>query len=297
MALRAIKPEVVEPGKPKFMVSGRSGVGKSMFALQFPTPYYIDTEGGAVRQQYRETLKASGGAYFGKEQGSQDFGTVIEEIKALATTKHDYKTLVIDSFSHLYNAAASAAEEKLGNDFGKDKKEANRPSRQMLRWLENIDMTVLLICHSRQKWERRGKEVIDAGTTFDGFDKLEFSLDLWIEAQKMGKVRTFVVKKSRIATFGEGDEFPLDYKKFSELYGVGLIEKPSAPVEMASESEVKELQSLLSVVKIEQKDIDRWLDKANAENFSELNKKQIASCIAYVRAKLPSNPAVAVGGK
>lgn len=295
--LKAIKPQVIEPGKPKFMLSGRPGVGKSLFGLQFPTPYYIDTEGGAVRKQYREALSASGGAYFGKEQGSQDFATVIEEIKTLATTKHDFKTLVIDSFSHLYNTAAAAAEEKIGNDFGRDKKEANRPSRQLLRWLENIDMTVLLICHSRQKWERRGKEVIDAGTTFDGFDKLEFSLDLWIEAQKMGKVRSFIVKKSRIDTFQEGEEFPLDYKKFAELYGVGLIEKAPKPVTMATEAQVNELEGLLAVVKYDPATVQKWLDKANAENFSELNDKQITACIEAARAKVATVAAAANGGK
>src|SRR5689334_16532920 len=129
--LRAKKPEVVKVAKPKFLISGKSGVGKTWFALEFPGVYYIDTEGGAVREQYREKLIKSGGVYMGKDEGSQDFQTVIEEIKALATTKHEYKTLVIDSFSHLYNLAAAIAEEKIGNEFGRDKKEANRPTRQL----------------------------------------------------------------------------------------------------------------------------------------------------------------------
>ena len=127
--LRAKKPELVEASKPKFLISGKSGVGKTMFALSFPKVYYIDTEGGAVRAQYKEKLIASGGAYLGKEEGSQDFQVVIDEIKTLATTKHDFNTLVIDSFSFLYNLAAAKAEEKSGSDFGKDKKEAKPKAR------------------------------------------------------------------------------------------------------------------------------------------------------------------------
>ena len=30
----------------------------------------------------------------------------------------------------------------------------------------------------KTKWERRGKDIIDAGSTFDGYDKLEYILDL-----------------------------------------------------------------------------------------------------------------------
>ena len=71
-ALKAKQPEEVKVSKPKFMIYGESGVGKTFFALDFPKPYLIDTEGGAVREQYQAKLKTVGGAYFGKEEGSQD---------------------------------------------------------------------------------------------------------------------------------------------------------------------------------------------------------------------------------
>jgi len=290
MALKAVAPEVIAEGKPKFMISGRSGAGKTLFALQFPTPYYVDTEGGAVRKQYREALSASGGVYFGKEQGSQDFKTVIDEIKALATTQHNYKTFVLDSFSHIYNTAAAMAEERIGNEFGRDKKEANRPTRQLMRWLENLDMTVILICHHREKWERKGRDMINAGTTFDGFDKLEYILDLWIEAQKLGDDRTFTIRKSRISTFLDGKEFPLNYKVFADLYGRDTIEKPPIPAVMATPGEVAELQSLLDVVRVDQETVDKWLEKANADDWAELNHTQIQKCIDYIKKKLPQPP-------
>jgi hypothetical protein len=211
---------------------------------------------------------------------------VIEEVKALATTKHDFKTIILDSFSHLYNSEAAKAEERIGSDFGKDKKEANRPSRQLIRWLEDIDMTVVLICHSRQKWERKGRDIIDAGTTFDGFDKLEFTLDLWIEAQKIGQQRSFVVKKSRIDTFQEGKEFPLDYKVFSEVYGAATIEKASEPIELATPEQVMEIENLLGVVKIDDATRDKWFEKANAATWAEMKKKQIQACIDFLKKKI-----------
>jgi hypothetical protein len=286
MNLKGVKPEIVEVPKPKFMLSGRSGVGKTMLALDFPKPYYIDTEGGAVRQQYRKKLADTGGAYFGKEQGSQDFNTVIEEIKSLATTKHNFKTLVIDSFSHLYNTAAAIAEEKIGNDFGRDKKEANRPTRQLMRWLETIDMTVILICHAKEKWERRGRDIVNTGTSFDGYDKLEFSLDLWLEANKLGNTRSLLVKKSRIESFPEGLEIPLDYKEFSRLYGKETVERDAAPVVMATPEQVSRLKELLEVVKIDADVVATWLKRAQADDFKDMQGAHISACITLCENKM-----------
>ncbi len=294
--LKGIRPDVVPVGKPKFMISGRSGVGKTTFALQFPKPYFIDTEGGATRPQYREQLVAANAGYFGKDQGSQDFKMVIEEIKALATSAHEYKTLIIDSFSKLYNTAAADAEERVGNEFGRDKKEANRPTRQFMRWLDNIDMTVILICHHRQKWERRGKEVVDAGSTFDGYDKLEYDLDLWIEAEKLGDERTFVVRKSRVKTLVDGKEFPLDYKVFSDLYGREAIESQPKTVVMATEEDVKEFKDLLDVVKIPDETLAKWLSLAKVDEWSEMQQFQLHACTAQLKKLVakatPATPVV-----
>lgn len=284
--LKAVKPEKVDLAKPKFMISGKSGVGKTMFALDFPGIYFIDAEGGATRPQYREKMLKNGAGYMGKDQGSQDFKTVIDEIKMLGTTKHAYKTLVIDSFSYLYNLAAAIAEEKIGNDFGRDKKEANKPTRQLIRWIENLDMNVILICHSKDKWTRKGTEIICEGTTFDGFDKMEYILDLWIEIEKRGTKRFFIVKKSRINAFPEGEIFPLEYSKFSELYGKEVIEKQGQPSEMASEDQVKELRRIIDALKLPEATTDTWLEKAGVFSFEEFTAEQITKCLEFVTSQI-----------
>lgn len=286
-ALTAVKPEIKPEVKPKILISGRAGVGKTMFALEFPTPYYIDTEGGATRRQYQERLIANGGAYFGKEQGSQDFNIVLEQIKSLGTTKHHYKTLVIDSFSHLYLTAAAIAEETVGSDYSRDRKEANRPSRQLIRWIEKLDMTVLLVCHHKDKWERNlKKELVYAGSTFDGFDKLEFTLDLWIEATKREKIRAFFVKKSRIDSFPEGAEFPLLYAEFSELYGKSVIEQEAKPIVTATPEQLEKLEGLLKVVTIDPETVERALKKADADNWKDMSSENIQKFIEYVQKRV-----------
>jgi hypothetical protein len=279
MALKAKAPVDVKPTKPKFMISGNSGVGKTFFALQFPKPYLIDSEGGATRQQYQDLLKKSGGSYFGKEEGSQDFKAVIEEVKQLTTTKHEYKTLIIDSFTYLYMLEASEAEAKGGSDFGRDKKMANIPTRQLISTLEKCDLNIILICHSKTKWEKKGKDIIDAGSTFDGYEKLEYILDLWIEIGKGHK--TFIVKKSRVDTLPEGDSFPLTYDEFSGLYGKETVERASVPVALASVQDIARLNSLIEGLKIDQETIEKWFKKCKVESFIEMSELEIKSLISY----------------
>ncbi len=122
--LGAVDPKAAEPSRPKITVFGKPKVGKTWGALDFPSVYYIDTEAGADLAHYTDKLKKSGGMYFGREQGSQDFATVIEQVKALATEKHPYKTLVIDSLSKIYNMEINKEAERLGDKdgFGASKK-------------------------------------------------------------------------------------------------------------------------------------------------------------------------------
>lgn len=283
-ALKAKAPDLVKAGKPKFLISGESGVGKTFFALDFPKPYLIDTEGGATRPQYQNKLKKTGGVYFGKEDGSQDFNAVVEEVKALVTTKHDYKTLIIDSFSYIYLLEAADAELKGGSDFGRDKKEANKPTRQLIRWLEKLDMTVILICHSKPKWRKVGKEIVSDGNTFDGYDKLEYILDLWIEIPRGGK--TFLIKKSRIESLPADESMPLSYEKFSEVYGADIIEAPSVPAQLATKDQIEHIKKLIEALNVSQEQIDKWFKKVDVEEWEEMSFDQIKGLTDVLNKKV-----------
>ncbi len=292
MALKGKKPAINPNERVKCMISGKSGVGKTTFALDFPKPYFIDTEGGATREQYISKLNAANGAYFGKDEGSQNFDSVCEEIKQLATTTHDYKTLVIDSFSHVYLTEASNAEEKFGNEFGRDKKEANRPTRKLMRLINAIDMNVILICHQKDKWERatskNGKEqVISAGTTFDGYDKLEYILDLWIEIEKTKNgARLFNVKKSRIEKLPTDETFPLEYKKFEEIFGANNINRDAIKLDLASPEQIHLAQKLTDMLNVPQETITKWFEKVNVDCWADMQSKTIDAIITQLQTKI-----------
>lgn len=281
--LKGVAPKEVIPTKPKFIISGPSGIGKSLFAMEFPKPYVIDTEGGASREQYQRKLAQSGGAYFGKDKGSQDFKAILDEIKALMTEQHDYKTLIIDSFSKLYNTEAAKAEQEGGSDFGRDKKEANKPTRQLIRYLDKLDMTVILICHSKEKWKRNGKELYSAGTTFDGWDKLEYELDLWIELLDHDN---FTVKKSRIESLPQFSQHELKYDKFAVLYGKEIIDRSAVPLKLASPEQVARIKKLLETVKVEEDWVEKCFKKADVDEWEEMTEQQLAKCIEFCKKKL-----------
>lgn len=287
--LKAKNPLTVEPSKPKFTIYGPSGVGKTWFGLSFPSVYYIDTEGGAQRAHYMERLNKSGGKYMGPEDGALEFETVIEQFKALASEKHEFKTVIVDSVSKLFNNAVATEAERLGdkNAFGADKKPAIAYMRRLVAATNRLDMNVIFIAHEKAEWGADAKgDRVELGKAPDCWDKLIYELDLAFHAQKRGKSRISVVKKSRLLGFPEGESFDLEFDKFAERYGKDVIEKSATPIALASAEQVAEINRLVELLKVDKDAVDKWLEKANAENLSELNSTQAGKVIESLKAKI-----------
>ena len=287
--LKAKDPEKAAPSKPKILIFGKPGVGKTWTAIDFPSCYYIDTEGGADLGHYTEKLKAAGGVYMGPEDGSLDFPTVIEQFQALATEKHEFKTVIVDSITKLFNAAVASEAERLGekNAFGADKKPAIAFMRRLVAWVNRLDMNVLFIAHSRAEWGVDSKgERTEIGQTFDCWDKLEYELHLALEILKQGASRKARVRKSRLLGFPDAEVFEWSYPSFAERYGKDIIEAASTPIVLASPEQVAEIERLTKVVKFEQADIDKVLARASAESFAELNADQAAKLIDWLKKKI-----------
>ena len=284
MGLKAINPGEVKPSKIKMLISGDPGSGKTWWALDWPSCYLIDSEKGAVRKQYQEKLQKVNGLYFGVEQGAGIFHDVIEEVKTLATTKHDRKTLIIDSFSHLYLQEAAEAEERIGSDFGKDRKEANKPTRQLLRWINKCDMNVILIAHNKAKWVRKGNEIYQDGNTFEGYPKLEYDLDLFLEILPGHK--TFLIKKSRVESLPQGSSMPLDFKHFSEIYGSDVLNSAAIPAELATKDQIDRILKLIEALNITPEQIEKWFSKVDVESWEEMTTKQIQGLIDLLNKKV-----------
>lgn len=291
--LVAVAPATVEPQKPKVLVFGPPGVGKTWVSLEWPNVYYVDTEGGAKRQHYRDKLIAAGGVYMGPEQGSLDFDTVIGQMEALATERHPHKTIVFDSLTKLYGTAISDEQARLGDQdaFGASKKKPIHHMKRLIRWMNRADMNAIIVAHERDLWgknDRGQQEVIGKG--FDAWDKLEYELDLVLRISQIGtgdSARRYAnIGKSRLKAFPSGERFEWSYAAFAERYGKDVIEKEVVPVVLASAEEVGELNRLLSVVKTDPGIIEKWLTRAGADSFDEMSSEHIQACITHLKGKL-----------
>lgn len=287
--LKAKDPLATEPRKPQLVIYGASGVGKTWFSLSFPAVYYIDTEGGAQRAHYMERLQKSGGRYLGPEDGANDFEVIIEQVKALSTEKHSFKTLVIDSVTKPFISAIAVEGERLGekNAFGADKKPAIACMRRLINAVHRLDMSVIFVAHEKSEWGQDAKgDRVELGKIPDTYDKLIYELDLTFQVVKRGPNRQALIKKSRLVGFPESESFVLDYQGFAERYGKDVIEKGVTPIALASAEQVSEINRLVELLKIDAATTGKWLEKANAETFAEFNTEQAQKVITNLQSKI-----------
>lgn len=287
--LLAVAPDTVEPKKPKVLIYGPPGVGKTWASLDFPSVYYIDTEGGADLDHYRAKLRNSGGAYLGPDQGSLDFDVVIAQIQALATEQHQYRTVVIDSISKLWNVALSDEQEALGvkDAFGAFKKAPTRKFNSLVKWASRLDMNAIFIAHQKDQWglDDKGQRVM-TGYTYDGQEKLEYDLHLVLRIAKVAASRYAYIGKSRLPSFPEHQNFDWSYSEFAQRYGRDVIEKEAERLILATAEQITELHKLLEVVKMP----DDWQAKifkaASVDAWEEIDAAKIDACLKMLKARI-----------
>ena len=281
------------------LIYGPPGVGKTWQAIRFPGVYFFDHEQGADLDHYRIQLKESGGAYFGPDQGSLDFETVIEQVQALATVQHPYGTMVFDSITKLFNSAIIDEQERLGDKdaFGASKKGPVRQIARLLKWVNRADMNAIFICHQKDEWgkdEKGNREVV--GYTFDGWEKLAFELHLLLRISQIGSgdsARRFAhVGKSRMLGFPSGQRFDWTYEDFAERYGRDVIEKASKPIVLATEEQVAEVHQLLETVKVSDDFAEKCFKKANVDDWPEMEAEHIVKVIDALQCRClhPNRP-------
>lgn len=285
--LRAKTPQGIKPSRPKIAVMGKYGVGKTWGLLAFPNTYYIDCEGGANLKHYIARLEKSGGVYWGAEDGASDFESVIQEVKALATVKHQYKTLVIDSLSKLFNAEITKEQERLGekDGFGASKKPALRLSARLMYWIERADMNVVVVTHESAEWSN-GQQI---GTKPDAGDKLGHDLHLLLQIVKTGETRRAIIKKTRLLGFPDGESFEWSYEEFAKRYGKDIMEAETIPTQLATPEQVTEFKALLANIKLGDSAAEKRISDA-AENITEVEADKIVNMIKYLKDKINPTP-------
>lgn len=275
MALRGKKPEAIEK-RLKMLLYGKAGVGKTTAAIQFPKPYLIDTERGAENDQYVRLLKKSGGAYM----FTNDPHELIAEATALLSTKHDYRTLVIDPLTTIYNDLCDKGMKEKGEEFGRYKLPADRLTKHLLSLLTRVDMNVIITSHAKGEWANGAPTGKD---TFDCYNKLDYLFDLSVEVQLRGADRVGVIRKSRIESMPFGEQFPFSYDEIATRYGRAVLERDAVAQQLATGEQVDEINRLVELMKVPGETLDKWLDKAGAENWGEMPAEAIQKCIDHLK--------------
>ena len=284
--LKAVDPKAAEPSKPKVLIFGKPGVGKTWTSLDFPSVYYIDTEGGADMAHYTDKLKKSGGAYLGVDQGSLSFETLLEQVQALATEKHNYKTLVIDSISKVFTLEIAKEAERLGDKdaFGASKKPAVSYMRRLISWLTRLDMNVIMIAHEKDLYgldEKKQRNIV--GVTFDAYDKLEYELHLCLNIFKVAGQHKARVTKSRLEGFKDTEVFNWSYDAFAEKYGREVLEGKVKQIVLATPEQLAELKNLFETIKLPEDFEDKCLKKAQCESWTEMDSDKVAVIINHIK--------------
>ena len=290
MALRGKKPSAVEK-RLKLLLSGTAGTGKTTASISFPSVYLIDTERGAENDQYVKLLEAGGGAYF----HTTDFDDMVKEVTALMTERHAFRTIVIDPLTVPYAAELDKEAKRLANKedpagtaFGRNKQIPDRKVKHLLNLLLRLDMNVIITSHAKGEWKNGAPTGID---TYDCFNKLDYTFDLWLQIQKRGKERVGIVRKTRCAGFEEGDVFPFSYDSIADKYGRSVLERTAVAETLATAEQVAEIVRLVDLLKIPSEVTTKWLDKALAETWAEMPADAIAKCIDHLRAQVSGKDA------
>jgi hypothetical protein len=277
MALRGKKPEATEK-RLKALFFGEPGSGKTTAAIQFPRPYLIDTEKGAENEQYVKKINAVGGAVF----QSNDFTEITREVTSLLSEKHEYRTLIIDPITTIWDDQLNKAEAKVGSEFGRHYGEAKKAWKRLNNLLLRLDMNVIVTSHQKNLY---GDGMALIGKTYDGPKGLDYMFDMVFEVQRRGKERAGIIRKTRLESFPEGEAFPFSYEEIAKRYGREVLERDALPVALIDAGTASRLQELLDARKDGADLLDKWLTKAQADDIAELPADVAAKCIAFLLNK------------
>lgn len=132
---------------------GEGGMGKTTLAAMWPSPVFIRTEDGTASLAGNDNV-----SLFPLATSTQD---VLDAIEALATQKHDHKTLVIDSITQLAtmveaeivaNDPKAKSINQAGGGYGAGYSAAAEKHRQIREWAGSLayekGMNVIFIGHA-----------------------------------------------------------------------------------------------------------------------------------------------------
>lgn len=289
MALRAKKP-VVQEARFQAVVYSNRGVGKTHFCCSFPNSYYIDTEGVEKFPHFVEMLKNNGSDLV----RLNDISEIVKEVKELLSTKHDYKTIIIDSITFPFHLLANMEAERLakyakapdddGTGFGKNLAKAKRLTFELGMLLTRADMNCIITAHEKTKYEKN----VEIGKTSDVNEKLEYSLGTVINLRRMGEKVKAYIEKSRYPELKTHEfiDFDNGYETLCDRLGKKLFEREVKPEDLATSEQITEFNRLIEVLNVPEEIVQKYIINARATTVDQMNKEIMQKTIQHLLNKV-----------
>lgn len=292
MALKAKAP-IVKDARFKAVVYANRGVGKTHFCCSFPDSYFIDTEGLESHPHFVEMLVNNGSDLARINELSE----IIAEVKTLLSTKHNYKTLVIDSISFPFHLLANMEAERLskkgkgdteGTEFGANMAKAKRQVFELGMLLSRLDMNVLVTAHEKTKYQN-GEEI---GKVSDVSEKMEYALGSVLHLRRQGKNVKVFVEKSRYTALPTAEmlDFNQGYELMCDRLGKQIFEKESAPEALATPEQIDEVGMLIHNLNVPEDWLNKKLASYRASKVNQLNTDDMAALITLLKNRLDKKP-------
>lgn len=276
--LKFKKPEIKQQ-RLKILIYGQMGSGKSTLACSFPNTAYVDTEDSTSKIQYAKAIAENGGCVL----NTGDLDEIIAQVKELISTKHDFKTIVIDSLTVAYEHAMIEGEKKVGSDYGRHISYADSKTKQLTNLLLRADMNCIVTCQAKREYGD-GMKVI--GDTYVGYKRLGYIFDLVFETSVLGRSFTALVRKSRLNSFKTGDEVQFNYKEIMRMCEQEVKDSAPEPITLATSEQVKEMQRLIALLNISEEIITKWYVKETVDTFEEMDTVAIDKYIEAMHKRL-----------
>lgn len=276
----------------KMMVFSAPGIGKTTACIGWNRAVIIDMEHGT--DHYSDTIIKNGSIVLHTTNPDE----VRDEIKTLLTEKHEFRTIVIDPVTILYQAIQEkwtrifskyADTEKATElqDFGfRYWAKVKSDYKSIMRMLLACDMNVILTAHQKDLYGEGMKKVGFGSDSMKGDEHIfDYVFQLVMDAK--GR-RTAITKKER-AEVGKNKfpaEFEWSYPNFQIYYGKDALERPSTPVPLATVEQVAEVKRLLGIVKVDENWETDCLTKADVDGWEELTAEKIGKAIDFLTKKL-----------
>lgn len=219
----------------KTCIYGKSGIGKTFAALQFPNPVVIDFEKGTV---------AYGGQFEFSVLKTQDPKVAEDAVKELLEDPQGYKTIVVDPISIYCDLVTEAQLRKLRKMHGQayelrppDYRPIKNRIRNFVRNLLALDMNVVVTARTAEKYAE-GEFMKVIGARPDMHKEIPYMFDTVIYLSRKGGKRWAITDEDASPDFDIiakdrtrlPAEFEFSYSELVKHWGEAGLIRDAEPV-------------------------------------------------------------------